>query len=247
MVNYKVTLRYDGTDFSGFQTQKNPRVRTIQDEIQSVLSRIFNKPVKIFVAGRTDTGVHATGQVINFKVEREMSPERLQKALNGLLEDDVSVSDVAIADPDFHAGHNAKCRKYLYILDNSPLPDALQRNRTYWYPYRLDVDGMKEAIKRFEGEHDFSRFAKNIKEIENTRRKIISVEVKTSAHLIFFYFEGLSFLHSMVRLMVGNLIEVGKGKLSPDDIEKMLLPDYSVISHATNVPGKGLYLVGVEY
>ncbi|MCD4784612.1 MAG: tRNA pseudouridine synthase A [Candidatus Eremiobacteraeota bacterium] len=288
MVNYKATLRYDGTKFFGFQTQKGPRILTIQDGIQSVLSKIFNNPVKIFVAGRTDTGVHATGQVINFKVEREMSPKRLQIALNGLLDRAISVSDVAIVDPDFHAGHNAKCRKYLYILDNSPNPDALKRNRAYWHPYRLDIESMKEAIKQFEGEHDFSRFAKGNREVEKARRKIISTEIRTSEdfdsfklkgehtgqnsfksdklqkensgiisaikditilsnHLIFFHFKGLSFLHSMVRLMVGNLIEVGKGKLSPDDIGRMLIPDYSVISHASKVPGMGLYLVGVEY
>jgi len=299
MVNYKATISYDGTQFSGFQTQKTPGVYTVQDKIQSVLSRIFNKPMKINGAGRTDTGVHALGQVINFKAEREMSPKNLQKALNGLLDDAVSVLDVEIADPDFHARYSAKSRKYLYIVDNSSYPNALTRNRTYRYPYRLDLNAMKQAIKLFEGEHDFRRFAKGVKEIENTRRSIISAEIITSSdiensyatsfppsfegrlrgrvnktkenrsgktlkenqkiisainkvilpsnRLIFFYFKGLSFLHSMVRLMVGNLIEVGKGNLTHENIGKMLKSDNSVISRALNVPGKGLYLVGVDY
>jgi len=278
MANYKLVIQYDGTPFSGFQAQKNQSNPTIQDEIQGVLSQIFNKPIKVITAGRTDAGVHAIGQVINFHVKKEMPLPSLLRALNSLLHEAVSVSSVEIAPPDFHSRYSAKSRKYVYILDTSPHPSALWRNRTYWHPRPLDIKKMKEAIIHFRGEHDFSRFAKRIKDIENRRRKLIQADILSGAEIvnyfsifnpnhvrissgveyirqilipqgdfIYFYFEGQAFLHSMVRLMVGNLIEVGLGNLSPGDIKKMLEPDFSIKSNAANIPGQGLYLVGVEY
>lgn len=278
MENYKITLAYDGSPFSGFQTQKNPDILTIQDEIQQVLSRIFGSPIKIYAAGRTDAGVHALQQVINFPAEKKMDLRVLHRAMDGLLHRAISVASVEIVPPDFHARYSAKSRSYIYVLDNSPHPDAFLRNRAFWYPHRLDVDKMKETVAYFLGEHDFSRFAKNIKDVDNPRRTVAEAGIITweglepgnqedvqkenkksaiinplkriflpSRNFIFFRFKGQSFLHSMVRLMVGNLIETGKEKMKPEEIKAMLEPGSTVDSKATNIPGRGLYLVEVEY
>ena len=351
LANYKLTVQYDGTSFYGFQIQPKPEIITVQGELQKVISMIFNKEIKINAAGRTDTGVHALGQVVNFQVDKDMDVKKLTRALNRLLNRAVTVSNIETVPEDFHARYSAKQRRYIYILDNSPQPSALLRNRAYHYGVPLDISKMKEAIVYFRGEHDFSRFAKNLKDIDKPIRSLDEAEIVTydeyvgmlngykgesgfvsnsftighkmttsqskdknrhdiecndsqkvfysqlmgenasgtpaipvngsemprtqgsagetpaipgcrcyknscnyisqillpQRNFIFFYFSGMSFLHSMVRLMVGNLIQVGLGKLTSQDIKEMLKPNFKIKSSAANVPGSGLYLVDVVY
>lgn len=317
MANYKAILQYDGTPFAGFQVQSDLGLLTIQGEIQRILSQIFDAPIKIIAAGRTDTGVHAIEQVINFHAEKIIPPSILMRAINSLIHEAISISSVEIVDENFNARHCAKSRKYIYVVDNSPYPFALWRNRSYWFPHQLDIEKMKSAIKRFEGEHDFRRFAKGLGEIKNTRREIIRAEIYTSlsffnfdsnsesvteapcanfqetfntvltpilqtsclpseissysqghllyrhhgmnmqtnaaqifrceSKLIYFYFHGKSFLHSMVRIMVGCLLNIGMGKMEEEDVVKLLNPETNIPFHPQNIPGKGLYLVGVDY
>lgn len=299
---YKLIIEYDGTLFSGFQIQKNPKLKTVQGVLQQTLSKIFNLPIKIYGAGRTDTGVHALGQVIHFCSEKEMSPAKIQRALNGLLRQTISVRDAVFADEDFHARHSAKTRHYVYIIDNAPSPSALLVNRAYWVPRRLDVMKMKNAVRLYEGEHDFSRFVKKGKEIANPVRSIdcaalfTSDEIKVTVPkiergssvgfsgsasvvpfgesalfpvtpqpaevsplaeisraflqkegLIYVYFCGRSFLHSQVRFMAGNLIEIGLGKMTIPNLERMLKVDWTFKSKAENIPGHGLYFLKVDY
>jgi len=265
MARYKVTLEYDGTDFFGFQIQKNPEHSTIQGEIQQTLSRLVNRQVKVCPAGRTDSGVHAMGQVIHFDLEKAIDPDGLHRAMNSLLNKAISINRVEEVLENFHARFSAACRKYAYILDNSPIRSALLRNRCFWFPRPIDIQKMKLSIKYFEGKHDFRMFAKGLKDIRNTIRTINQAEIfewgdtkiplpakelsvfLNKKNMLLVYFKGESFLHSQVRLMVGNLLEVGLGKMEPEHIKKMLIPDLSIKSRAIKVPGKGLYMVGVDY
>ena len=294
LVNYKLTIQYDGTLFSGFQVQGDPRIVTVQGEIQKLLSMLFNSDIQISCAGRTDSGVHALGQVVSFRSEKEVDIPKLKRALNGLFRGTITVSSIELMPPRFHARFTATSRKYVYILDNSPEPQALLRNRAYWFPMPLNVEKMKQTAPLFMGRHDFTRFSKNIRDLEKPVRDLDRAEILTVGdyydsvfsnghscsdpvknspnddltenstsdtsflnyisqlliphrNLIFFYFEGKSFLHSMVKIMVGSLIKVGLGAMTPEDIKKMLEPDFTVKSTAVNVPGFGLYLVGVGY
>lgn len=283
LANYKLIIQYDGTQFSGYQIQNDPEVTTVQGELQRILSIIFDRDIQITCAGRTDRDVHALGQVVTFNTEREMDTANLKRALNGLLRGLITVSSIELKPPRFHARFTATARKYVYLLDNSPEPHSLLRNRAYWVPLPLDVEKMKQTVKLFEGRHDFTRFAKNYRDVEKPvrdldRAEIFNVDDYLSSflpagttgslygniaegtpmgyvsqllipdrNLIFFYFEGKSFLHSMVRMMVGNLVKVGHDQMKPEDIRDMLKTGSRVKSNAINVPGYGLYLVGVGY
>ena len=286
MVNYKLTVSYDGSFFSGFQIQKNQDNLTVQGELQRVLSMVFDSPIKISAAGRTDTGVHATCQVVSFRHERLMKQFNLRRAANGLLNGPVTISSVEYESEDFNARYSAKCRHYIYILDNNPYPCALMHTRAHWYPLPLDIDRIKAGVKIFEGRHDFRNFAKGLEDIDTTERNLLAADVFTNDHItpttvaktndinannelfsthqpeyvrllnnilipqgniIYFYFKGEAFLHSMVRLMVSTLMELGKGKISEQDIRSMLNCETERFPRIMNIPGKGLYLVGVDY
>jgi tRNA pseudouridine38-40 synthase len=268
-VVYKLTISYDGTPFSGFQLQKGTKIKTVQSELNQTLSMLFDAPVNVHCAGRTDTGVHALSQVVHFESDREFSFELLQIALNGQLHKSISVKKIEIAPPGFHARFSAKYRSYVYIVDNSPCPTPFLKNRAYWIPKALDIEKMKEACDLLEGHHDFLLFSKFSPDVENTVKTLQTAKVYSGKNLriadspitsniindifgirenlIFFYFRSKSFLHSQVRLMVGNLIEVGKGKMTVDDIRRMLQKDRTVKSSGSKIPGSGLYLAKVEY
>lgn len=257
MYTYKMTIQYDGTNFSGFQKQK--RERTIQGELEKVLEKIFNHKIKTYGAGRTDAGVHALSQVVHFKSSKLFPPEKLKKALNSLLPTDISVLNTEMADKNFHARFSAKRRKYIYIVDNSPHPHAILTNKVYWYPHQLNIQDMKKGAMYFQGTHNFSLFAKGLKEIKNTIRTVevakvftlkekqIEIPIPHIPSLVFFYFKAPSFLHSQVRFMVSSLLEVGRGRISPEKIGQMLKDENNNPYKITNIPGRGLYLVDVEY
>lgn len=266
MVVYKITIEYNGTFFSGFQLQRDSNLLTVQGEIQRVLSAIFNGQIHVYSAGRTDAGVHALGQVIHFESEKNFNTELLHKALDGLLHRAITVKKIEIAPQGFHARYWAIRRKYIYVVDNSRHPSAFHEKRAYWFPHSLDIDRMKEACSHLVGTHDFQMFVKSVKEAKTTIRTLEKAEIFTGKeieirspmeplveiffkpqNLVFFYFQAKSFLRSLVRLMVSNLLEVGRGRLSGEDFKKMLTPDFSVSSPASNIPGYGLYLVDVDY
>jgi tRNA pseudouridine38-40 synthase len=265
MATFKLTIEYDGTPFRGFQMQKNPEIHTIQGELQKTISSIFDIPIKIYVAGRTDTGVHALNQVIHFKTEKEFSPAQLHRALNGRLHKAISVKKVELAPETFHARHSSLARKYIYLVDNSRHPSALYKDRSYWYPRKLDLELMRRCCALLEGNHDFRLFAKNTAKVENTVRTLdvaqiysekdfqISApdELKTlfqpRPDMLMFFFKSKSFLHSQVRIMVGNIIEVGVGNIPIGDLESMLIPDSCLSPKAVKIPGGGLYIAGIDY
>ncbi|HEY8542065.1 MAG TPA: tRNA pseudouridine(38-40) synthase TruA, partial [Pseudothermotoga sp.] len=198
MKRFLATVSYDGTQFFGFQTQSD--VRTVQRVIEEALERIFKQRVITIAAGRTDTGVHAVGQVVLFSCPIEIDPMSMKNALNANLPDDVYVRRVIEVDENFHPRFDAKRRIYHYFIYNSKEPNLFIRNYAWWFPYELDIEKMRIAAKFLEGEHDFKSFMKSDDTQQKTTRTIYRIRiVKMRSRLILIRVEGRSFLRRMVR------------------------------------------------
>ncbi len=242
--NVKLIIEYDGTDYYGFQIQ--PEGRTVQGEIERSLSVIFQKPVKIYGAGRTDAGVHAAGQVINFKHATERTVEQIQRALNGLLPPDIAVKSVEEMDENFHARYSAKRRRYKYQILNRPYRGVFLRNFAFFYPYYLNVELMDEICKIFTGTHDFTSFKASSKEVKSNIRTIFLFRCYRSEDLVIFEIEADGFLHMMVRILTGTIIQAGRGRFSPEKIRHILEAKDRRQAGPT-LPPQGLSLVEVKY
>jgi tRNA pseudouridine38-40 synthase len=257
MRNIKLTLAYDGTDFSGWQIQ--PGQTTVQGTLSDVLEKITQLQPVIYGAGRTDAGVHAAGQVANFKTESPLSPEDFQRACNALLPPAIRVLNSEEVAPDFHARWNALAKTYRYrIFRGRVVPPFLWRYVQHDF-YPLDFAAMSEAARRFEGEHDFTTFAASTGSEEDDRERVTTRTIYRSELLRcaiedpaipgeewIYVVRGKSFLRYMVRKIMGTLMEVGHGKLAPDDIPALIaLRDRS--KSGPTMPPQGLCMVGVEY
>lgn len=242
MIRYKCVVMYDGTNFHGFQVQ--PELRTIQEEIESVLRIICKCETKIYGAGRTDTGVHALGQVFHFDSEVDMPNWNMKNAINSRLPRDIHILTVEHVDMNFHARFSSHSKEYKYLIDNGEF-NPLLANYRYFYRHKLDINKMIEASKIFIGEHDFKSFTKN-HEIENTVREIYSIDFKVDGSLIEIVFKGNGFLHNMVRIIVAMMIEVANNRLS---IEKLItiMESKNRLLAPKIAPANGLYLVSVNY
>src|SRR5580704_6492872 len=248
---FKLTIAYDGTDFHGWQIQANKP--TIQGEIVAVLRRLTQENVQLLGAGRTDAGVHALGQVGSFRTQSALSAGEFQRALNALLPPSIRIVNAEEKGPDFSARWSAKGKVYRYrIYRRKVLPPMLWRYVLH-YPFPLDEGAMKEATARFVGIHDFSSFAASTGSEDddkerNMEREIFSAELTRSedGEELWFTVHGRSFLRYMVRKMVGALLEVGRGKLAPDDIDRLYtLRDRS--RSGPTVPPQGLFMVSVDH
>jgi len=251
MRHFKLTIAYDGTDFHGWQMQSNKP--TIQGEIVNVLCRITQESIILHGAGRTDAGVHALGQVASFRTQSALCAGEFQRALNALLPPTVRIVAAEEVGPDFHARWSARGKIYRYRLYRGKVvPPALWRYVLH-YPFPLDEDAMRIAASRYVGPHDFAAFAASTGSEDNdkersTVREIYSSELVRSedgAELVYTV-RGRSFLRYMVRKMVGTLLEVGRGRLTPDDILRLYqLRDRS--KSGPTVPPQGLCMVAVEH
>lgn len=251
MRNFKLTIAYDGTDFHGWQFQASKP--TIQGEIVAVLRRVTQENVQLLGAGRTDAGVHALGQVGTFRTQSALSALEFQRALNALLPPAIRIIGAEEKGPNFNARWSAKGKTYRYrIYREKVVPPMLWRYVLH-YPFPLDETAMKEAAARFAGVHDFSSFAASTGSEDddkerNTVREIFSTELARSedAQELWFTVHGQSFLRYMVRKMVGTLLEVGRGKLTPPDVDSLYaLKDRS--KSGPTVPPQGLFMVSVDY
>ena len=245
MKNIKLTLEYLGTNYYGWQ--KLPGKPTIQGKITEILERILQHPVKLTGASRTDAGVHALGQVANFRTEKEIPLYKLQSALNGLLPPDIKVVSVEEVPFDFDSRRWAKGKRYKYRVFNRGIPSPFEYRRSWFIPYRLDISAMEEAKRFLIGTFDFTSFSKSDRKTEvNPVRRVDSIEIRKENYLVEFVFFGRSFLRHMVRIMVATLIEVGRGKLSPGDLE--IIRDKKDRKSAPFLaPPDGLYLEKVYY
>ena len=221
-------------------------MRSVAGELESVLSQLMQEPIKITGAGRTDTGVHASGQVISFNTSRSFPFERLAIACNASLPDDISVRETAIVDPSFSARFSARERTYVYAILHRKQRNALLANRAYHVFGKLDVARMREGGKYLIGEHDFRSFCGMLPEGGVTIRNVRSLEIEECGDFVRVQISADGFLHRMVRTIVGTLVECGLGRRDPAMLPEVLAAKARTAAGLT-APAHGLYLAGVQY
>lgn len=244
MRNIRLTIEYDGKDFNGWQ--KQPNKLNIQGEIEKAIFNIMHEEVDLIGSGRTDAGVHSLGQVANFKVNSDFPIEKIPIALNSQLKNSIVIKKAEEVDERFHSRYNAKNKTYRYIINNSKTGTAIYRNLEYCYPFELDVEKMQKAAKYFEGEHDFKAFKSSGTSGKNSVRTIYKAEVKKDGERIIIELTGNGFLYNMVRIISGTLLDVGLGKIKPEEISK-IIESKNRQNAGKTLPAHGLYLVCVEY
>jgi tRNA pseudouridine38-40 synthase len=237
-------VEYDGSDFHGWQTQ--PAGGTVQDALQAALGRIAGVPVDVVCAGRTDAGVHATGQVVHFDTSLERPLSAWVRGTNTYLPPSVAVRWAQPVADGFHARFSARGRRYRYILINRPQRSGIWHGRVGWYHHRLDVEAMRQAAAMLLGEHDFSAFRAADCQARSPVKTLRQADVARSGELIVFDFEAGAFLHHMVRNLVGSLVYVGQGKHQPEWMARLLGSRDRRLA-APTFSAAGLYLLAVNY
>ena len=240
---YRAVVEYDGTDFSGFQFQ--PHLRTVAGTLEGALSRLFDRPVKVTAAGRTDAGVHATGQVISFIGRDAFPAEKLALALNSLLPPDLSARDCAQVDDGFSARLSALDRSYAYLVLNRPEPSAIARRWSAFEHRPLDLEAMRAAAADLVGRHDFRTFCGVLPEHGGTVRTLDFLEIEREGDFVRLRFRADGFLHRMVRVITGTLLEIGSGRRTGD--MPALLKARDRRAAGLTAPPQGLYFVEVRY
>ncbi len=240
---YKAVIAYDGTDFLGYQIQASGR--TVQGVIEQTLQKILKTPTRITGAGRTDSGVHAIGQVIAFKAHWHHPETALQKALNANLPPDIVVQTLTTIHPSFHPRFDARSRQYRYTILNQPLPDVLRRRYTWHVPQPLDVDRMQRASNFLLGTHDFAAFGQP-PQGDNTVRTVTQAEWRQTGSEITFFITANAFLYRMVRRIVGTMVLVGQGKMAVEDVKHVLQTKNRAEAGAP-ASAAGLCLINVTY
>lgn len=242
MRRIKLTIAYDGTNYAGYQVQ--PNGNTIQAELETVLERMHGKKIKVVASGRTDARVHARGQVIHFDSHLTMPADRFVKALNAMLPDDILVHSAVEAEESFHARYGAKRKEYRYFVRKDM--DPFRRHYAVTVTYPLDKERIRQALCLLVGTHDFTSFSVTKAEVEDRVRTIYEAELVESGEEMYFRFVGSGFLYNQVRIMVGTLLEIGRGKYEPHEIERML-DEKDRRSAGITAPPHGLYLWNVNY
>lgn len=243
-MRYLIKFSYDGTAYKGFQTQKG--YNTIQERLEEALTKINNgKYTPIVATGRTDKGVHAIAQYGHADIDVKINEKKLKRAMNSNLPDDIHVIETKEVPDNYHARYNVIEKTYKYMINTGEY-NPLERNYVFQYNYKLDIEKMKEAIKYFEGVHDFRAFVTDNKEKENCIRNITHTNIKQDSNKIIITFKGDGFLRYQVRNMVGILIKVGENKIKPEEIKRIIESKDRTKSGKT-APAEGLYLVDVKY
>ncbi len=243
-MHFKLTFEYDGTNYHGWQLQQN--AVTLQGTLEAVLRRLFNEPVRVRVAGRTDAGVHAFGQVASFKSEKVADLHRLQRSLNALLPHDIVVTRLEAVADTFNPRRDALSRTYLYRIWNHPWPSAIWARYSWHVPFPLARDAMNRAAGLLVGDHDFSSFQGADSVEHNPRRTVLRSTVRHADDFLVYEVEARSFLRHMVRNIVGTLIDVGRGALGVENFA-CILAARDRARAGLNAPPQGLFLVEVKY
>ncbi len=245
MRNIKLTIEYDGTGYHGWQIQ--PEVRTIQGTLEEKIGVIAGEQISLVASGRTDAGVHALGQVANFKTESRIPLGALKRGLNSLLPDDIAIKRVEAVSHDFHARFSARSKLYTYRVFNSKVSSPMERNFSWHVPERLDLGKMREAARLLLGRHDFSAFRAAQTENLNPVRTLMVLEIARKRNkIIQFRIRADAFLKHMARNIVGTLVDVGKGKRDPECL-KAILGARDRTQAGMAAPPNGLFLVEVDY
>ena len=266
--NIRLTIAYEGTNYSGWQVQKRQKSKTIQGVLEKALATITRERIRIVGAGRTDAGVHALGQVANFKTRSKMSPEEFKKALNSMLPKDIVIKNVQRAREDFHAQFDAKSKCYRYIIYQGSTHSPFLKNYTCYILSKLNLKAMREGAKYLLGKYNFSSFQLSGSSVRSPVRTItkltivpyrnycllftggtptdVGVGLLKNGSAIFVNIEADGFLYGMVRSIVGTLIEVGRGKISPLKVKEILKAGNRRLAGPT-ASAQGLYLAKIEY
>ena len=245
MPNYKLTLCYDGTRYRGWQRQGNTP-NTIQEKVESALSKILAQPVETAASGRTDAGVHARAQVVSFRAKTDRAPEEILKELRAALPADIGAVSLSEAAPRFHARLNAKGKTYVYRVWNSNLPDVFERRYRVPEPRALDLDAMRKAASALCGEHDFTSFCSDKRMKKSPVRRVDAIDVERLGDEVRLTFTGSGFLWNMVRILAGTLLEVGLGEREADAMQAVLDARDRTAAGKT-APANGLILWEVFY
>ena len=242
---YRLTISYDGTAYAGWQVQ--PDQLSVQQVLEETLNRILQKSTRIHSSGRTDRGVHARAQTAHIQLHQAMSPSVLQRALNALLPPDIRVSAVLNVSPDFHARFSALSKEYRYYIWNGPVLSPFDVRYRLHVRRSLDLPAMREAAEVLVGEHDFASFTANPNRIlETTVRHLKRLEIHQTGDEIMISAVGNGFLYKMVRSLVGGLLRVGYGELSPADIQR-ILKEKKRTAEIPTARAHGLFLWKVDY
>lgn len=268
-MNIRLLLAYDGTNYHGFQIQAPEKEPTVQGVLEKAIFRLTGEKVRVIAAGRTDAGVHALGQVVNFHCTRPLPEKAWVPALNSLLPTDIRVLEAAEVAESFHARYNAIRKTYRYLIQNGTQPSIFWQRYAWWFPYPLDEEAMRRAGEYLVGEHDFSAFRGSGATTKTAVRSLRSItwqvtpltrgdlvdllpsdrkteQVSPFGRLLAMEFTADGFLYQMVRIIVGTLVEVGGGRLKPEDLQRILASRNRCLAGPT-APPHGLCLVRVEY
>lgn len=274
MRNFKLTLAYDGTDYFGWQAQGRSERPTVQETLEAAIAQVTGEKVRVHASGRTDTGVHALGQVASFQSATELTPHVLKKALNAVLPDDIAVLEFCEAEDNFHPRYGAKRKHYRYLLYNGPVRDVFMRRYAWHYKKgRLDADAMSRAAQPLVGTHDFTTFESSGAKRKTSVRTVFSLELRRGRageggakgegergkgdflfpqtasdpeNWITLDIVADGFLYNMVRAIVGTLVEVGRGA-QPETWPGEILGAADRRLAGPTAPPQGLFLVAVEY
>ena len=244
MPNYKIKIQYDGTNYSGWQSQ--PSGNTIQDELINAISTITKEDVNLIGSGRTDAGVHSLGQVANFRTERNYDIRKIKHSLNSIMPNDISIDEMIEVDENFHARFDAKLRSYIYMISKEKSP--FFGNYSYFYPYAnsIEFDLLRSISSSLIGQHDFTSFCKAKTDTENKICNVSSIYWKDTKGLIIFLIEADRFLHGMVRTIVGTLLKLTRDNRDSESLHQILALQNREAA-GKSVPGKGLFLYKVKY
>lgn len=244
MRNIKLTIEYDGGNYKGWQRQ--PEGNSIEEEIEKILSMMMNTEIDILGSGRTDSGVHAKGQVANFYTESNIKTDKIKYALNRMLPSDIYIIDAEEVDLKFNARKSAHEKTYRYVVYNCDQPSVFYERYSFYVSKKLNIEKMIEASKLLIGEKDFKVYSKLGSSTKTSIRNLKNIEIKREGNFIYFYYTANGFLYNMVRMITGTLIEVGMGKKSIEHI-KLALETGDKKYVGKNAPSRGLTLMEVKY
>lgn len=244
MTNIKLTIEYDGTNYCGWQKQKNKN--SIQEEIEKAIGLITGESINLIGSGRTDSGVHSTGQVANFMTRSNIPGDKFKFALNSKLPNDIAIINSEQVAESFHARYDALGKRYKYLIYNNPIRSPLYRNFAYHLPYSLDYKEMEKAIRFFIGTHDFRTFMASNSSVRTTIRTINDISLYKKEDLIIFSIEGNGFLYNMIRIIVGTIVDVGRGRIKSNSIP-YIISSKTRKNAGHTAPPQGLYLEKVYY
>ena len=243
-MRYKCVVAYKGTNYAGFQSQINGIA--IQDILEDKLGIVFQEPVKIIMASRTDAGVHALGQVFHFDSDKELLTYKIKHSLNCMLPHDIHILNIEVVEETFHARFNVKAKQYVYLINRGEY-NVFYDGFAYQCPFELDVESMKETMQLFLGEHDFSSFnTSRYEDHPNQVRTIYRFDLIEQEDILRFEIVGSGFLRNMVRIIIGTLVDVGRHKKQIADVQNMLdVPNKD--QRRNNIDPSGLYLKEIDY